>query len=430
MIDKGGMLMTRSEYLMALYDALNDIPAQERTDIISEYQEYFKSEMEKGYTEEEICTSLGDPVTLAYAIKQRRGFGEFAKRPTVRRGPSGFLKLIKIMGVIFITMGVFSVFGFSISKNMDWENFNFGIGEKYVVDEEKEIDLGSVDNIEIRVISSDTKVVVYDGHKVRASLKGTVRTTNKNAVPKLEITRNGNRILIEEKREERNRGTFSSDLDMDITIPSEFTGKINFEATSGNFNISDLDIDSIAIDVTSGDIKLENLELDGMLKVVTTSGNIDIEKLKAREVSIETISGDKELEDFLIDGTVSIMSTSGNSRIIGVDCRDLSVNSLSGDLDIDGLKSGVRLESTSGHVRIYMAEVKDRIEITSLSGDVELNIPSDSGFALDCSVSSGDIDCSFDLKNKSSDKWSLRGSYGNGNTPIKITTTSGDIKIN
>jgi len=65
MIDKGGMLMTRSEYLMALYDALNDIPAQERTDIISEYQEYFKSEMEKGYTEEEICTSLGGPGTLA-----------------------------------------------------------------------------------------------------------------------------------------------------------------------------------------------------------------------------------------------------------------------------------------------------------------------------------------------------------------------------
>ena len=57
--------MTRSEYLMALYDALNDIPAQERTDIISEYQEYFKSEMEKGYTEEEICTSLGGPGTLA-----------------------------------------------------------------------------------------------------------------------------------------------------------------------------------------------------------------------------------------------------------------------------------------------------------------------------------------------------------------------------
>ncbi len=67
--------MNRSEYLMALYDALNDIPVQERTDIVSEYQEYFRSETEKGRTEEEISLSLGDPVTLAYAIKHRRGYG-------------------------------------------------------------------------------------------------------------------------------------------------------------------------------------------------------------------------------------------------------------------------------------------------------------------------------------------------------------------
>ncbi|NLO98684.1 MAG: DUF1700 domain-containing protein, partial [Clostridiaceae bacterium] len=52
--------MNRSEYLMALYDALNDIPVQERTDIVSEYQEYFRSETEKGRTEEEISLSLGD----------------------------------------------------------------------------------------------------------------------------------------------------------------------------------------------------------------------------------------------------------------------------------------------------------------------------------------------------------------------------------
>jgi DUF4097 and DUF4098 domain-containing protein YvlB len=424
------MDMTRSEYLMALYDALNDIPGNERTDIISEYQEYFKSEMEKGRTEDEICTSLGDPVTLAYAIRQRRGYGKFANKPSPRRGPSGFFKLAKIIVGVIIGMGIFTLFGLGANKELGWESINIGLGEVYEVNEEKEMDLGSVDNIEISVISSDTRVVVYDGNKVQATLKGTVRTTNKNAVPKLVITRNGNKILIEERSlEMSNIGAYSGNTKMDILIPRDFKGSLAFEAASACFTSSDLDIESFSIDVTSGDIKLEDVELDKILKIVTTAGCVDISRLKAKEASLETISGDKTLNDFEIDGTVSLMSTSGYSHINGLNCRNLVINSLSGDIELDRLKGGVQLETTSGLVRLDMAKVTDRIEINSLSGDVELKIPSDTGFTLDCEVNSGDIACDFDLKNISFDKWSLHGSNGNGKIPVNITTTSGDINI-
>ena len=72
--------MNKSEYLMILYDTLNDVPSDVRTGIVSEYRDYFNKELEKGRTEEEIIMSLGDPVTLAYAAKQMRGYGKSAMK--------------------------------------------------------------------------------------------------------------------------------------------------------------------------------------------------------------------------------------------------------------------------------------------------------------------------------------------------------------
>lgn len=421
--------MKRSEYLMTLYDALNDIPAEERTDIVSEYQEYFKSEMEKGCTEEEICLSLGDPVTLAYAIKQRRGYGKFANNPSRKQVPTGFLKLAKVIAGIFIAMAVFSVFGFSISNDIGRGDLNLGIGEKYNVNEEKDIDLGSADNIVIRVISSDTKVMVSDGDTVRASLKGTVRTTNKDAVPGLEVARNGSSILIAERRDDVNLGYYISNVNMDITIPREFKGKISFEGASCDLAASDLDVESVSIDLTSGDIKLDDIALDGILGIVTTSGNIDIKRLKAKEASIESISGDKVLESILVDGAVNIISTSGKSVINGMDSGNLAINSLSGNMEIIDLNSGVQAESTSGNINLSLSKVTDGIDINALSGDVELRLPSDSDFSFVCTVGSGNIYCDFALEEESPGKRSLRDIYGKGDVPINIRTTSGNISL-
>ena len=102
--------MNRSEYLMALYDALDGIPTQERTDAVSEYREYFISEIEKGRTEDEICVSLGDPITLAYAIKQRRGYGAnkqetFYEKP---RRTHGVFR--KVASAVTVTVILFTVF--------------------------------------------------------------------------------------------------------------------------------------------------------------------------------------------------------------------------------------------------------------------------------------------------------------------------------
>lgn len=419
--------MTRSEYLMALYDALSDIPAEERTEIVSEYRDYFNNEIAKGHTEEEVCVSLGDPVTLAYAIKQRRGYGQPPKQPPVKQGHPGSLRLFRIIIGVVIAMFIFSVIGLSVSHEIG--RGLFGILNKYEVDEEKELDLGSADTIVIRTKISDVKVSVSNGSKVYASLKGSVMTTSKQAVPKLEVTRDGNRIVIKEYREAKSITHLSGGVKLDITIPASFNGKIDFEGSSGSFGSNGLELESFYAKLSSGDIDLEDISLKDALSIESSSGNISLDSLKAKEAYIKSTSGNKNLDHISVEGNITFISSSGNNEINDVECRFLSVNCTSGETTINGLKGKLDVDSTSGNISITLDKLIGGIDINASSGDIKLRIPSHSDFSIDCSVSSGDIDCAFDLDKANTGKKSLRGSYGAGTYPISIKTTSGNIRI-
>ena len=278
--------MNRSEYLMTLYDALDGIPTQERTDVVSEYQEYFRSEAEKGRTEEEIYLSLGDPVTLAYAIKQRRGYGAqkqetFHDKPPRRHGV--FKSIASVITVIVI---LFTVLGgtvmFSISKD---SGLIFGIGKKYEINDIRETNLDSAKTIIVRTSSTNTSILQSDYEKVKSSLVGNVRSTSQDYVPTLEITKSGDTIIIEEKRKVfAIIGFYWENVNLDISIPKSFQGDIKYEGKSGNFNSSDLDIDNFIFKLSSGNVHLDNITLKNDLDFTSTSGVLTVKGLKARNL--------------------------------------------------------------------------------------------------------------------------------------------------
>lgn len=444
--------MNRSEFLMALYDALNDIPKQERTDAVSEYQEYFKNEMEKGLIEEEICLSLGDPVTLAYAIKQRRGYGQFTERPSHRRArPSGFFKLAKIITGVVIGMTILSVLGmsFSFSKGFSLKNLSFGIGDKYDIDLEKDIDLGSADTIIIKTFSATSEIKTSNSFNIHASLEGSVRTTNPDNLPTLEVSKSGNTIIVEEKRKTDNfLGSISSNLWLDVNIPESFHGEIRCEGHSGNFIASHLELSNFKLDQFSGNIDLDDIILNNGLELSSTSGNIKINKLKAKEASVKSTSGNKDFYDLYVSGNIQISSTSGKITIKDTNCNELildstsgtvrveksqienaSIKSLSGNVTVDELSGGAAIEATSGNINVSFSDVKNKIAISAFSGNIRLEIPDKSDFRLESKATSGNIRCGFDLADASSGKKSLSGRHGSGNIPISLSTTSGNINI-
>lgn len=60
--------MNKVEFLKELSRSLENIPEDEKNDILFDYEEHFTMGLEAGRTEEEIAESLGDPNTLSKQI--------------------------------------------------------------------------------------------------------------------------------------------------------------------------------------------------------------------------------------------------------------------------------------------------------------------------------------------------------------------------
>ena len=83
--------------------------------------------------------------------------------------------------------------------------------------------------------------------------------------------------------------------------------------------------------------------------------------------------------------------------------------------------AGVIGGSTSGEVDLALRKCPDKIELTTVSGDVDLELPRNAGFTLRYSTASGDLESDFPL--------TAGRTYGDGSGSITIDTTSGDLKI-
>ena len=440
--------MNRSEYLMALYDALDGLPSQDRVDVITEYKEYFRIETEKGRTEEEICLSLGDPVTLAYAIKQRRGYDPikiYDEEPP-RRQPM-FRKIKSVIALIVILcIFVGGTIMFSFSKE---SGLIVGAGKKYEINDIRSIGLESAKTIIIKADNANTSILPSDQSAIKSSLVGNVRSTSPDHIPKLEVTRSGDTIIIEEKRPTFGViGFYWESLNLDISIPKSFQGVIEFKGSASNFKASGLVLDDFSLKLSSGNVHLDNMTANKNMKLASGSGDIIVNGLKANSLNIQSSSGNKKLSDVEIKENFNINSGSGKTILSDVSCHKLGIDSISGEIDIEGLKldrisiktvSGnvnvrnlegdAQIESSSGKVSVSVKEAEDEIYIKASSGDVELRMPSNTGFTLDGRTSSGNIRCDFDLDNKVSDDKTLKGSYLKGDIKLNLKTSSGKIYV-
>lgn len=350
------------------------------------------------------------------------------------------------------------ILGFSLvsdaKKLGGWDNMVFGIGSQYDVNEVKDIDLNNAKRIEIRTSSSDTSVFTSGSEKVKASLTGKVRTTDPGAVPTLEIEQSGDTIYIRELRTSQKNGSFvtwsfsTNNLKLDISIPGSFHGEISHNGSSGGFTTSNLNLNRLALDLSSGDIDLTNITLDEDLNVSSSSGNLVIKGLKAKTALLKSTSGNKTFEGITLAGILQITTSSGNNKLADITCQQIVMDSTSGEIRAEriktdtfqaksssgnivttGLDGGARLKATSGNIEVTASNARGEYHLSASSGNIKLALPANTGFELDSQVSSGNIRCDFTLDNQNKGEKYLKGTVGNGEIPLRVDTTSGNITI-
>ncbi len=168
-------------------------------------------------------------------------------------------------------------------------------------------------------------------------------------------------------------------------------------------------------------------------RLTSVSGDFDISGLAGEAVAVTTVSGD--IRGSSAARELRLKTVSGDVQFVG-DESALELNTVSGDSRLDGMRGRIGVETVSGDVDLQAAEVADlnaqtvsgemdfdlalatdaRIKLNAHSGDVVLTLPASSKFELDSNSFSGDVYNDF-------------GSANGGNARIDANTFSGDLRI-
>jgi len=166
---------------------------------------------------------------------------------------------------------------------------------------------------------------------------------------------------------------------MKITVPENFSGKVKVDGESSDGKISKVKLSELDIHHTSGDLDLNDVEVDKDAKLECNSGDIKLDQVKADNVKIEEHSGDTSLRNVISSNNVEVVSHSGNIKL----------NTLEADK--------IDLEASSGDIEGSIKGKQEDFNITTKasSGDCNLSDRKGGNKTLNVKVSSGDIDIDF-----------------------------------
>ncbi len=208
-------------------------------------------------------------------------------------------------------------------------------------------------------------------------------------------------------------------------------------AESGTWNIKHLSkslkvmlprglvIDKLELDTVSANAKLLALEADEC-DVATVSGDILFSDGTYSDITASITSGKLEIEGSSVKRSIEAELVSGDADIAPVGALlNIDVSSVSGKIELNCERADdIELESTSGNVRAELGALALDLNISTVSGNARLIIPEDSSFSLEFDTVSGSFDCEIPTT-KNGDRYIA----GKGEHNIEVETTSGNLKL-
>lgn len=144
-------------------------------------------------------------------------------------------------------------------------------------------------------------------------------------------------------------------------------------------------------------------------------------------VDLSGVSADFAVDKLTVRESFSFDTTSGKlkTEVLTATGAKADVNSVSGDIELDGSFREVKAGSTSGEIDLMLRNAPAAVEVSTVSGEVDVELPAGTGFTLDYSTVSGELECDFPLTK------SVDGKYvcGDGACRIEVGTTSGSLSV-
>lgn len=304
--------------------------------------------------------------------------------------------VIIVFGILAAVAGVFTrSWSLRLFSNRSWVTVN----------QTETLELGNATKLTIEAVDAAITVVpVSEGTTVTAKLTGEV-AGNIDIELEAKTSSDGKSLTIITKYDEKflNFGIISRQLALKVAVPVAFTGDMNVVNVSGK----------VSADFSAFD-ELEAVD------VLTVSGRIEIANLKAKGLTARSVSGGIELTDCKLDADVSAVTTSGGIELVGCSAENLEARSISGSVNAAGDIQNWLIKTTSGRVTAEPERAPASLDIESISGRVDLQLPEDARFEADFDSVSGNV------RNEFGDMTPNNGEF----LPVySIDTTSGAINV-
>ena len=208
------------------------------------------------------------------------------------------------------------------------------------------LELTNIEKINIKSKSSDINIYESDSDQIIIKVYG-------NEKNKVDVINEEDTLSINLRSKSNVCFGICLGSKIDVYVPSTFEGKFNIDTTSGDINSELSSYNDYVINVTSGDIELNNAN---SLAGKATSGDVEINKLNSY-IDFKTTSGDIEIDEFIVNKNSSIKVTSGDVSIDKCLNAYVEASVKSGDIDINKNDRHAEFE----------------LKITTTSGDIEVN---------------------------------------------------------
>ena len=121
---------------------------------------------------------------------------------------------------------------------------------------------------------------------------------------------------------------------------------------------------------------------------------------------------------------VDFDGASGICNFSGCSIDKMEIDTASGDVDFSGTLETLDFDAMSARFTGSFQNTPNRIDVDSMSGDLELTLPEDCGFTLNLDALSGNFQSDFITETYGSSH-----NHGDGRCKINVSAMSGDVNI-
>ena len=172
-----------------------------------------------------------------------------------------------------------------------------------------------------------------------------------------------------------------------IYLPKSNYGALNIATTTSNISIpANFQFESVNISGTTGDIKC-NASTSGVFKAKMTTGDLTLDNISVGSLDFTATTGKTNISDVLCYGDMHINVSTGKMDLTNVKCNGLNTKGTTGDISMDNFvaEDHLIINRTTGDVRFKESDAS-LIHIELDTGNVNGNLLTGKEFTVNTST--------------------------------------------